>query len=548
MKRYLPIILFFLLAIPFVLKANRIDSVILVLDTTVENHQFYSQQKEKKLNTLKESLKTTFNDEQQYEIFGKLYDEYKKYKTDSALIYARKKLELAIKLNDGYRITDARLNLASIMGVIGLYAEAVSVIDQVNIENNPELKAYYFHCYRTIYGFIGDYAVTNHERELYKSKINILRDSLLLTNDPTSAPHIMVKTDRLIENGNYNEALKIAFDYFPTLTDQNEKAIIAYTISLAFKGMNDLENEKYWLTVSAINDLQSATKEYISLRNLAFLLYQEGDIVRAYKYIIRALNDALFGNARLRTFEITQMLPIIENAYQSQMKSRQRLMISAIIITGSLLISLLILLVLLFRQILKINRISNDLNNSNIQLQRVNQDLNLAVKELKIANNNLFEANVITEEYIGRYMDLCSEYIDKLDSYRKRINRIAITGSQQEIIQITKSKQLIEDELAEFYHNFDLTFLKIFPDFIEDFKKLIVDDEYIQTKPEQLMNTALRVYALIRLGITDSLKISHFLRCSLSTVYNYRTKMRNKAVNDRNSFEPEVMNIGKKMG
>ena len=223
-------------------------------------------------------------------------------------------------------------------------------------------------------------------------------------------------------------------------------------------------------------------------------------------------------------------------------------MISAIIITGSLLISLLILLVLLFRQILKINRISNDLNNSNIQLQRVNQDLNLAVKELKIANNNLFEANVITEEYIGRYMDLCSEYIDKLDSYRKRINRIAITGSQQEIIQITKSKQLIEDELAEFYHNFDLTFLKIFPDFIEDFKKLIVDDEYIQTKPEQLMNTALRVYALIRLGITDSLKISHFLRCSLSTVYNYRTKMRNKAVNDRNSFEPEVMNIGKKMG
>ena len=145
-------------------------------------------------------------------------------------------------------------------------------------------------------------------------------------------------------------------------------------------------------------------------------------------------------------------------------------------------------------------------------------------------------------------MDLCSEYIDKLDSYRKRINRIAITGSQQEIIQITKSKQLIEDELAEFYHNFDLTFLKIFPDFIEDFKKLIVDDEYIQTKPEQLMNTALRVYALIRLGITDSLKISHFLRCSLSTVYNYRTKMRNKAVNDRNSFEPEVMNIGKKMG
>ena len=147
-----------------------------------------------------------------------------------------------------------------------------------------------------------------------------------------------------------------------------------------------------------------------------------------------------------------------------------------------------ILLVLLFRQMLKINRISNDLNNSNIQLQRVNQDLNLAVKELKIANNNLFEANVITEEYIGRYMDLCSEYIDKLDSYRKRINRIAITGSQQEIIQITKSKQLIEDELAEFYHNFDLTFLKIFPAFTEDFKKLILEDYRFLKRPVFIIN------------------------------------------------------------
>ena len=114
----------------------------------------------------------------------------------------------------------------------------------------------------------------------------------------------------------------------------------------------------------------------------------------------------------------------------------------------------------------------------------------------------------------------------------------------EDLLQTLKSKQFIEDELKEFYTNFDITFLQLFPDFVEEFKKLLVDDEYLQLRQGQLLNTELRIYALIRLGISDSVKISHFLRCSLSTIYNYRTKIRNKAIGQRDEFEERVMLIG----
>ena len=121
---------------------------------------------------------------------------------------------------------------------------------------------------------------------------------------------------------------------------------------------------------------------------------------------------------------------------------------------------------------------------------------------------------------------------------------MASSGKIDDLIHRIKSSEIIEDELAEFFHNFDTTFLQLFPDFVEDFNHLLSDGESIQLKQGQLLNTELRIYALVRLGITDSVKISHFLRCSLSTIYNYRTKIRNKARDSRESFDDKVLSIG----
>lgn len=544
MKKLLFIIGYFILSMPLFAN-NDIDSLLKVLDSSVDNYQVFSNQKEEQLNKLKDLLKYANNDDQRYKICGQLYDDYKSYKSDSALTYAQKKLQIAEKMNNRWNLTDAKLNLASIMGTSGMYKESMDILETINIQDNPDLKAYYFHVYRTVYGFMADYTVSTREKERYNKLVSNFRDSLLVVNPPNSETHIMVKTDQLIANKKSDEAIKILLSYYPTIkNDKHTRAIIAYCISVTYQKQQNRENEKKWLIISAINDIQSATKDYISLRSLAFLLYEEGDIDRAYKYIKRSLEDALFCNARLRTYEISQMLPIIDQAYQHQSQARQRQLIISLISISLLSVFLLIAVLSVYRQMRKLSVARKDLSQANKLLNDLNKELSETNKLLKHSNETLSEANLIKEEYIGRYMDQCSAYIDKLDDYRRLLNKTATAGKIDDLIQTIKSKQFIEDELKEFYTNFDSTFLQLFPTFVEEFSALLVDNEEIQLKSGELLNTELRIFALIRLGISDSVKISHFLRYSLSTIYNYRTKLRNKSAVPRDEFESYVMKIG----
>jgi hypothetical protein len=524
---------------------NDMDSLLHVLDKTIDNHGIYDKIKEEKLTHLKELLKIAPSDGLRYDLCGQLFDEYKAYTSDSALSYARIKLQIAERLHDNNKINEARLNLASIMGTVGMYNEALDIVKSVDIKYSPDLRAYYFYIYRTIYGYLSDYAVSNQEKARYDYLTANYRDSLLITNPPQSSPYIMVKSDQLIVNKKYDEALKLLQAYYPTIPkDNHDRAIIAYSISQAYHGKKERELEKKWLAISAIYDLKSDTKEYISLRSLAFILYEDGAIDRAYKYIKRSLDDALFCNARLRTIEISQMLPIIEKAYQLETKARQRQLTIFLISISILSLFLLIVLFLLYRQMKKLTKARIDLSLANGQLNILNKELFATNQQLKETNNTLLEANLIKEEYIGRYMDQCSIYIDKLDNYRHLLNRTAAAGKINDLLHAIKSNQFIEDELKEFYANFDSTFLQLFPNFIEAFNSLLVNGEAILPKPGELLNTELRIFALIRLGITDSVKISHFLRYSLSTIYNYRTKTRNKAIGARDDFDAQVMRIG----
>jgi len=470
----------------FLFARKEMDSLLHVLDKTIENYQLYSNLKEQKLNQLKELLKITIAEEQRYIICGKLYDEYKSYTSDSALTYARKKLVIAEKLNDVRKLNDARLNLASIMGTLGMYKEAIDLLNDIDIKKSPDLKAYYFHIYRTVYGSMSNYAVSSQEKACYDSRTAAFRDSLLMINPPRSSPHVMVLSDQLIVRKQYDEALKLLLPYFPTIKDNNhDRAIIAYIISTAYHGKNERKLEKRWLAVSANYDIQSANKEYISLRSLAFILYQDGDIDRAYKYIRRSLDDALFCNARLRTIEISEMVPIIDRAYQLQTQARQRDLIISLVSISLLSLFLIVAIFFVYRQMKTLRLARKNLSAANDQLKELNHEMNLINTELKQTNSTLSESNLIKEEYIGRYMDQCSAYIDKLDEYRRFLNKTATAGKIEELLHVIKSKQFIEDELKEFYDNFDSTFLQLFPTFVEEFKNLLSDREDILMKPGQ---------------------------------------------------------------
>ena len=175
---------------------------------------------------------------------------------------------------------------------------------------------------------------------------------------------------------------------------------------------------------------------------------------------------------------------------------------------------------------------------ANKRLKELNEELHRYNLQLKEANHIIAENSYLKEEYIGRYMDQCSTYLDKMDLYRRSLNKIAATGRVEELYKAIKSSQFLEEELKEFYANFDMTFLQLFPNFLEESNALLVE-------PMQPKNTELRIFALIRLGITDSTKIAQFLRYSVTTIYNYRTRVRNKALGERDEFEAKVMKIGK---
>lgn len=538
-------LLFALLFPIFLFGQNNFDSLLDELDKTVADYQLYSNKKAVEISKLKGLLNYTSGDVQKYAIYGKLYSEYKSYQSDSALVYARKSFQIAEKLNDIQKINNARLNLASIMGTLGMYKEATEILTTININTTPELKGYFFTVNSVVYGYMADYAASVQEKEKYILLTKKYRDSSLNLYPTTSSAYIMAKSSTFLDAGKYTEALPLLLNYFPNIdTNSPDKAVIAYLISQAYRGKKEPEQLQKWLTISAISDLQLAKKEYISLRSLAFIMYENGDIDRAYTYIKRSLEDALFCNARLRTYEISKMLPIINEAYQKQNETNRFQLVLFLISASILSVFLLAVLFLLFKQMKKLSKAKQDLSLANNKLSELNTELNVFNEKLNDTNYTLTEANLLKEIYIGRYMDQCSDYIGKLDEYRRKLNVMATTGKMNDLISAVKSKQFIENELKEFLTTFDKTFLQLFPNFIAEFSALLIDDEAIQLKECELLNTELRIFALIRLGIKDSAKISTFLRYSVSTIYNYRSQLKNKAEGPREDFEAQVMRIG----
>lgn len=546
MKKIILILITLILPGVLCAKENKsTDALLREIDGIIKNRQSYGIEKENRITDLKKLLAGATSDEQRYGFCGRLFDEYRSYNLDSSYVYAQRKQELALRLNKQDYLDDATMNMVEFMGTTGMYKEALELLGEIDKKTLPDyLYSYYYHLYRTIYGLMSDYAVTDKKKEEYYQKTDLYRDSLLQINESDTLGHVLVMADKCTVHAQYDRAITLLMDYYqkPSL-DDHAKALITYTLSEAFRLKGDKQGQKHYLALSAIADLKSAVKEYVSLRKLASLVYEEGDIDRAYNYLKCSLEDATLCNARLRTLEISQVFPIIDRAYQLKTERQQRELKISLICISLLSIFLLAAIFFVYKQMKKVAAARREVLNTNTLLQELNEELHDSNLQLKDMNHTLSETNYIKEEYIGRYMDQCSTYLDKMDMYRRSLNKIAAAGKVEELYKAIKSSQFLEDELKEFYSNFDMTFLQLFPNFVEDFNALIT--EPMQPKPGELLNTELRIFALIRLGITDSTKIAQFLRYSVTTIYNYRTRVRNKALGERDEFESKVMKIGK---
>lgn len=533
-------ILFFFTALP-VLGVQRTDSLLLRLDEAIKQREYYQERKQEQVNDMKERLATAgHDDETKYALLGDLFESYKNYQMDSALLIANQRIRVAERIGDQTRLAISTMNLAEVMIGTGMYMEAFDMLDSQSREiQAQEVLTYRYHLYHSFYVLMSGYSITAKQKQEYERLAVQYKDSILNVLPENEIGYQMVKTTRLLADGKTEEALELALRCFETFSQNDQSvAMSAYTVAEVYNRMGEREKEKEFLAISALGDIKRAVKEYISLRALANMLYDEGNIGRAYDYTKFAMEDAIFCNARLRALEISQMLPIINDSYDIKVANeKKRLAVLLIVIS--------LLSLFLAGAIIYINKQLKALSAARKRLKQINADLEEVNADLNKLNRELSESNVVKEEYIGYVFTICSNYIDKLEDFRKKTNRKLRAGQIDELVQLTSSSSLVSDELKEFHRSFDNIFLKLYPKFVKEFNSLLLPEEAIVPKEGDLLTPELRIFALVRLGISDSVKIADFLHYSTQTVYNYRLKVRNKSRIPKEGFFEAVSRIGR---
>ena len=519
-------------------KEQELDSLLTKLDEIVLDREAYAQRKEKDIETLNKQLHVAGSYDQQFMLLRQLFELYANYQTDSAYVVAKRRIELAQKIDTQESLVQAEMNLAEVYRTTGLYKEALDILNAIGKRGFQDVdKAYYYHLYHSLYMLMADYAVLTTDKKEYNQLLFAYKDSLLNTLDKNDLSYDLVLSSSYIMQGNYDEALKVAKQ--ATIKYGNQSPLINYTLAEIYKYQGDIQQEKIYLAKSAIEDLKSGVREYISLYQLAHILFEEGEISRAYSYIKCAMEDAVFSNSRLRTLEIAKMLPLINKAYDTQMREQRRNLILILSVTLILFTVLLVAIYYIYRQM-------NLLSEARKQQSLLNQDLLAKNKELLELNNKLSESDHVKEEYISHLFNVCSSYISKLEDFRLMVKRNLQTGQAKQLSRMVDDNTLVSEELKEFYKQFDSIFLKIYPSFIKEFNELMTPEGVIAPKDGDLLTPELRIFALVRLGISDSVKIAEFLHYSPQTIYNYRLKVRNKAKASKEEFLDQVLRIGAK--
>ncbi|WP_025864198.1 DUF6377 domain-containing protein [Prolixibacter bellariivorans] len=527
--------------------AGEIDSLLHQLDVTMKQRKQYEQVKLKKIKNIKSLLNEPgLRSSQRYYINNRILDEYIPFNFDSALHYIDLNFQLARDLSNKTMLNETRINLSGILASSGRYKEALDILHEVDRNHLPEkLLPDYYRDFMHVYSDLNVYNQVRENAGKYYKLYKAYRDSVMKLLDPNSEAYLAIREKQYRDAGEYDSCRWVNSKRLAmTQMGTREYSMITFDRSLSYQLQNNTEQREKYLILSAMSDIRAAVKDNASMAALSTILYHQNKIDRAYEYIKFSFEDAAYFNSRLRYMQISNILPVVTAAYQKKSDKQKAHLRILLIIISLLSIVLLLSILFIYSQVKKLARARKDLQTVNLKLRDLNGHLSEANTQLNELNSQLSESNHVKEQYIGNFFSICSDYIDKLDGFRRNVNKQIADREVAELFEKTKSKRLIDDEIREFYDNFDHTFLQIYPDFVEDFNALLNEDEQIVLRKGELLNTELRIFALIRLGITDSANIAKLLRYSVNTIYNYRVKVKNRAVVPRDGFEDYVMKIG----
>jgi len=512
--------------------STKVDSILAQLKIELSRKNIYDDKKDLRIKALKAKLgatsKTNFNI--QYDLCSKLYEEYKVYRFDSAYVYTQKLLGISKSIENVSKENETRMKVGFLLLSAGMFKETFDCLNHINVSLlNDSAKREYYYIKSRAYSDLAEYNNDKNYSPSDKAEAIKYVDSAIALSKPNSFDMLYSQGDKQV----ISLQLQKPSPYFTKLLDsyditEHQRAMVSTGLSFFYNKPDQYDQRVYLMAVGAINDIRSSTKETLALFKLGQQLYQNGNVQDAYTFIQQAMDDAQFYGARLRKIKIGAVLPVVAAQINiaTEKEKNKFLVYFLSIAVVAILISLVSFIVFIQLKRLKVK-------------EKIIEEKNELLEKI---NERLIEDTHIKEEYIGYFFNVISGYILKLEKLKRNVER-KITIKKYDDVLLSVNEINIKKERETLFYTFDHIFLKIFPNFINTFNSLLKKEDQIWPKDNEVLNTDLRIFALMRLGISDVETIANILEYSVNTIYVYKMRIKAKALVPSDEFDHRIMDI-----
>ena len=507
------------------------DELLHRLDQYIARRDEFSSKKEKKLIRMKKKVNLTSDKRERLSLYNQIYREYYTYRYDSAMVYANRGLQLAEQLHDDYFINLNKINRAAVLSTGGFYSQAEDLLLSLKPEDiSPKLMQYYYYTLTWVYNYWGAFCERSEFKEEMQDKKRLyLAKTLEYMGNKQSAlyyylsgelEYLQHRTDKKVL-GWYQKALAAS------PVDSRVHASAAYCIARYYQDNEQMDIYEKYLVQAAISDQVCPLKENLALQELSTYLYNKDAkyAKRVAKYIYCSMEDAQFYNNRLRMVEISRILPLITETNHQREIRQNRIITASLVVVSIVSLGFLAMIFFVFRINKRLAKSRREVKSQNILLDELNQ--------------KLLNTNKRRETYMRLFMDISAVYIKKLDDYRKLVSRKIKAKQTADLLTAINSYKLAEEEASSFYIRFDKAFMDLYPNFVDEFNQLLLPEKQIVLPAPNSLTKELRIYALMRLGITDGQELATLLFYSTQTIYNYKTAIRKRA-KDLTTFDAAI--------
>ena len=524
---------FLMMFMPLMANASSVNEEQLFhrLDSYIAQRSKFTQRKEAKLLRLKKQLYTTSDKRSQLRLYNQIYREYYTYRYDSAMTYAKKGFQLAVQLQDDYFINLNKINRAAVLSTGGFYSQAEDLMLAMDVEKmSPKLLQYYYYTLAWVYNYWGTFCNKSEFQEGLEAKKRFYLGKTLehIGNKESALYYYLSGEFEYLKQRTSKKTLQF---YMKALSasplNSRVHASSAYCIARYYYDTDQKDLYEKYIVEAAISDQICPLKENLALQELSTYLYNKDASYakRVAKYIYCSMEDAQFYNNRLRMVEISRILPLItETNHQAEVR-KNRIVTASLVIVSILSLGFLAMAFFAFKMNKRLAKSRREIKSQNTLLDELNQ--------------KLLNTNKRRETYMHLFMDISAVYIKKLDDYRKLVSRKIKAKQTADLLTAINSYKLAEEEAANFYIRFDKAFIDLYPNFVEEFNQLLLPEKQIVLPAPNSLTKELRIYALMRLGITDGQELATLLFYSTQTIYNYKAAIRKRA-KDLTTFDAAI--------